>query len=238
LACIAIAAIAGWLVAGPGPSTSKIAAQFDLTPLPQAALNPEPKENAAFLSGMLFGAIALWGCAIGSRSRHLPREIVGGLVAMGFAAVALVMYRLDWTTGLPPLTSDLLIFAAAQPWVFYGLALLFGLMLFLVSEQSQVKLCVLAGLASAIYLVSLVFVTYHDPIIQSVHFEVFYYPIVQSYLGVPIGVEQPSQYGLYPILLSPLWCTDADSVRRLRCHGDVIPFDNRRFRRIPSTVFL
>lgn len=203
-AIVAVVAVT-WQVTGFGPSSSQIAARYDLVPMAELLLSPERKENMAFLAGLTAGMVSLWACAIGSQRWPLSREVSRGLAVIGLACVVFVLNRIDWASGLPPIYSDLITFAALQPWSFCGLTILIGVVLFLAPNRFRVALCGVAGVASAFYLASLVFVTYHDPIIQNLHFEVFYYPIVQSYLGVPVGVEQPSQYGLYPILLSPLW---------------------------------
>jgi len=59
--------------------------------------------------------------------------------------------------------------------------------------------------ASLAFMSNLMILRDGDPYLNTQHYEVFVYPLIQDWLGDGVYCEQASQYGMYPAFLTPIW---------------------------------
>ncbi|MCB0029391.1 MAG: hypothetical protein KDE28_15860, partial [Anaerolineales bacterium] len=130
-----------------------------------------------------------------------PAHITGAVLAV--LAAALLYY--GYPSIAPPVTPSFFLAFARNILASITITLLMFLGFGYVSERARNLIVLLLAVGIVTYLARQVVTTGFDQIIQSTHYEVFAYPIIQQFLGDPILVTQRSQYGLYPIFLEPLW---------------------------------
>jgi len=219
LAAAAIGAVWQWyLTAWPSTAPEDLASAFGLLPGLAGSFQPEPVENAVFLFSLVTGGLVLaraaWLCEATPANYWRVKErfhvsstlvmfaiLLGGVMSLDFAgwngASSMLLVALR---GIGPMiiTVSLVIL------VFICLAWM------LRRDDAGARwpaIVLIIGFAAlAAWLATQVVVQNSDDgILNATHYELFSYSVGQDYLGVPLLLKQPTQYGLYALFLDPLW---------------------------------
>lgn len=194
------------------PSAVDVIMRYELRVFPK----PEPIENASFIFAWIFGTFSIALASYLSASDYgkkllsrVPKYFDFIVIAFFYVVLGLWLWRMDWTSLLPPSPSALINAVLNHRLGFIG-SILFILILYvllnrysrLLKSQYAVLIIAIAPLA---YLSRLVISSSYDDTTFSHHYQLLAHPIVQAYLGSGIYLSQQALYGFYPTFLIPLW---------------------------------
>ncbi len=173
-------------------------------------VKPEPIENFTFLFSTGVG-VFLFGLA-GYRSAFLSAGSgIFSRLSLVLAIIWLSVWLLfmNWDSIIPPSPNFLFVAASAHSWIFSGLFIVMAALLFASTKLELVKKWRYVPLGICfiplVILSRMVLTSNDDGYVNTSHYEVFIYPLIQDWLGNGIHLTQKSQYGMYPIFLRPLW---------------------------------
>ena len=202
---IAIAILISLIVENP-----PIEALVDLTILPPKDFRPEASEHAIYLAGLAYFPVALllWHFA-SQRSLTPGKVIVRQLLTWGLLLPLIwLLLPLSFYLATPGTwnKSAYAVFGMTELGLPTGfdVALVTGIFAVVWKLRSRV----LVDLASFSLIGILGFMTVfgeNDPLAVSIHLQVLMSPLVQVMQGDTLLVDLPSQYGLFPELLAPIF---------------------------------
>jgi len=200
------------------PTSDDVAALHDVRawPKPWAGIKPEPVENITFIFVLILSVICIGLAAYLSTSDLGKRLLLKvspfidlSVIAITSAAIVLWFWWMDWTSLVPPSPSGLLIAIRMYPLGFAGsiffLVTLFLIMYRLLPFLKWRYLALISATLPLAYLSRLVISSTQDYSTVYWHYQLVVHPIIQTWLGRAIYINQESLYGFYPVFLHPLW---------------------------------
>jgi hypothetical protein len=194
------------------PTSEEIATALGMISAQSGWVQPEPAENYTFFlsTGV---AIFLFGLAgyrsVVDLSRPGPVAKLGFVLAVLGLLTWLILMRWDSIVPPPENLSILIKVSIGHPWIFFGLGIFMSTLVLFVAKLEPFKkwrfMPLVLSLMPLLVLSRMVLISNDDGYVNTTHYEVFVFPLIQDWLNSGIHLTQKSQYGMYPIFLRPLW---------------------------------